>query len=192
MDMSSCWLLLWFRGVTVRKDSQCFPPLAACSGFSNAVEAGSHKVGCFQVWSILNYYCMTNSFLGRYNTHICSPYIGIPQQTKVANTIKADFGGPRVWLGLQLMCHLQEQIWLKDSYITKACPSMGDHSQKPRAWSALHNLQVAQQVRESVVSDSGQTSSRQLGWSPLVVGSWSGLRVPFSFCSSSLLYSLAC
>lgn len=44
--------------------------------------------------------------------------------------------------------YLQEQKWLKDSYMVKAHCSLGGSSQKLRVWSTVHSLQASQQVGE--------------------------------------------
>lgn len=47
-----------------------------------------------------------------------------------------------------LLGYLQEQKWLKDSYMVKGHYSLGGSSQKLRVWSTVHSLQAAQQVGE--------------------------------------------
>lgn len=43
---------------------------------------------------------------------------------------------------------LQEQKWLKGSYITKTCSRLADTLQKLETWNSLHSLQTVQQAGE--------------------------------------------
>ena len=80
------------------------------------------------------------------------PSIGSPQQTKVQIPPKSNLASHWVLLelltGVEMRGYLQEQKWLKDSWITKARLRTTDNSQKLRPWSILCSLEAPQQVVE--------------------------------------------
>ena len=90
---------------------------------------------------------MTKLFLGRCDTHICSPQIGNLWQNKVWIPPKSNV------VNQWVLERLQEQKRLKDSCITKAYPNMGGTSQSWESGTHCTSCRLLNRL-ESVLSGS--------------------------------------